>query len=196
MARLDPIFERLFKEQGRELVFDAGAAAVMRGPAGEVPVLRQQLTAQQIAGVFAELVPEHIRPNFPAPGLTHFDYASPAGKVEISFERIDGRVKAVVRRGEEAGEEDAPKLELASAAEILQEYMHGSSSAPSAPAPTPTATGSTSAVRRIQKPGQPSAPGPRRPLPRPPPRCLPRSRPGRLPPRVPPPTPGRPWNSC
>ena len=68
------------EEQGKELVFDAGAAALMRGPGGDVPVLRQQLTAQQIAGVFSELVPEDIRANFPAPGVTHFDYAAPAGR--------------------------------------------------------------------------------------------------------------------
>jgi hypothetical protein len=65
VARLDPIFERLLKE-GTELLFDTGAPALMRTGTGDVPVLRQQLTAQQIAGVFAELVPSEMRNTFPA----------------------------------------------------------------------------------------------------------------------------------
>ena len=148
MARLDPIFERLIKEQGSELVFDAGAAAVMRGSGGEVPVLRQQLTAQQIAGVFAELVPEDLRPNFPAPGVTKFQYSFAAGKVAIAFERVEGRVKAVVRPVTDELDEDVPsKLELASAAEILQDYMHGGPASASIPAPPkPAATVHTRGV--------------------------------------------------
>ena len=149
MARLDPIFERLFKEQGSELVFDAGAAAVMRGPGGEVPVLRQQLTAQQIAGVFAELVPADLRPNFPAPGVTHFEYASPGGRVSIAFERIEGRVKAVVRPASDLDEDVSSKLELASAAEILQDYMHGSGAASAPPPPAPALTAHRGVVKDV-----------------------------------------------
>jgi twitching motility protein PilT len=149
VARLDPIFERLFKEQGSELVFSAGAAAVMRGPGGEVPVLRQQLTAQQIAGVFAELVPEELRPNFPAPGVTNFQYASPAGRVAIAFERVEGRVKAVVRPAGELDEDVSSKLELASAAEILQDYMHGGGAASAPPPPAPALTARRGVVKDV-----------------------------------------------
>ena len=149
MARLDPIFERLFKEQGSELVFSAGAAAVMRGPGGEVPVLRQQLTAQQIAGVFAELVPEDLRPNFPAPGVTHFEYASPGGRVAIAFERVEGRVKAVVRPASDLDEDVSSKLELASAAEILQDYMHGGGAASAPPPPAPALTARRGVVKDV-----------------------------------------------
>ena len=66
MARLDPIFERLLRE-GTELLFDTGSPAIMRTHAGDVPVLRQHLAAQQIAGVFAEVVPSEMRNSFPAP---------------------------------------------------------------------------------------------------------------------------------
>jgi twitching motility protein PilT len=136
LARLDPIFDRLFKEQGTELVFLSGAAAVMRTPSGEVPVLRQQLTAQQIAGVFAELTPAEVRPTFPAPGMTKFEYRAPAGLVAISFERIEGRVWASVRpadgaSGPEVEEESA--IELGSVSEMLQDYIHGPSEAAAAP---------------------------------------------------------------
>ncbi|HET6983074.1 MAG TPA: type IV pilus twitching motility protein PilT, partial [Myxococcaceae bacterium] len=96
MARLDPIFERLLRE-GTELLFDTGAPAIMRTAGGEVPVLRQQLTAQQIAGVFAEVVPSEMRNNFPAPGVTTFEYGAPAGRVAVSFERNAGQVRAMVR---------------------------------------------------------------------------------------------------
>jgi twitching motility protein PilT len=170
LARLDPIFDRLFKEQGTELVFAAGAAAIMRTGSGEVPVLRQQLTAQQIAGVFAELTPEDIRPSFPAPGLTRFEYAAPAGRVAISFERIDGRVRALVRPADETAEaepEEGPSIELSSAAEMLQDFMHGptkpaGASAPHPAAPPASPTGRNVAVkdisfRELPKGGRPTA---------------------------------------
>jgi twitching motility protein PilT len=168
LARLDPIFDRLFKEQGTELVFAAGAAAIMRTGSGDVPVLRQQLTAQQIAGVFAELTPEDIRPSFPAPGLTRFEYAAPGGRVAISFERLDGRVRALVRPADDAPEaEEGPSIELSSAAEMLQDFMHGptkpaAASAPHPAAPPASPTGRNIAVKDISFRELPKAgrPGP------------------------------------
>jgi twitching motility protein PilT len=161
LARLDPIFERLFKEQGIELVFAAGAAAVMRTATGETPVLRQQLTAQQIAGVFAELAPEAVRPTFPAPGTTRFEYTAPAGRLAIAFERINGEVKATVRRvGVDIAppeEEPEAELELASPAEILQEYMHGSKAKPAVPA-RPSLK--EAASPELARPGRPIRPEP------------------------------------
>jgi len=140
VARLDPIFERLIKEQGIELTFEAGSPALMRNSSGAVPVLRQQLTAQQIAGVFAELVPSDIRNTFPAPGTTRFEYGAPAGRVEVVFERNGGNVRAVVRAAAQGGEEEGEAIELASAAEMLHEYMHGANPpAPGSP-PAPAAT--------------------------------------------------------
>lgn len=97
MARLDPIFERLHRERGSELVFASGQPVVMRTASGDVPVLRQQLTSQQIAGVFAELVPGDIRNGFPSAGLTRFGYEAPAGRVAVLFERKEGQVRALVR---------------------------------------------------------------------------------------------------
>src|SRR5262249_61388281 len=64
VARLDPIFERLLRE-GTELLFETGAPAIMRTHAGDVPVLRQQLAAQPIAGVFAEPGPTGMASTFP-----------------------------------------------------------------------------------------------------------------------------------
>jgi len=140
VARLDPIFERLLKE-GSELLFDTGAPAVMRTGAGEVPVLRQQLTAQQIAGIFAELVPSEMRNSFPPHGVSKFEYGAPAGRVVVSFERNGGNVRAMVRPAEKGGEEAGEPIELASAAEMLHEYMHGPGTVSPGTAPTPATVG-------------------------------------------------------
>ena len=113
----------------------------MRTAAGDVPVLRQQLTAQQIAGVFAEVVPSEMRNSFPAPGITTFEYGAPAGRVAVSFERNGGQVRAMVRPAEKAGEEEGEAIELASAAEMLHEYMHGPGTANPGTPPTPATTG-------------------------------------------------------
>ncbi|MGZ6077682.1 MAG: type IV pilus twitching motility protein PilT, partial [Myxococcaceae bacterium] len=119
MARLDPIFERLIREQGTEVVFETGAPALMRTSSGPVPVLRQQLTAQQIAGVFAELAPSEMRSSFPAPGTTRFEYGAPAGRVAVIFERNGGQVRATVRAASQGAEEEGEAIQLASAAELL-----------------------------------------------------------------------------
>jgi len=140
VARLDPIFERLLRE-GTELSFDTGSPAVMRTHAGDVPVLRQQLSAQQIAGVFAEVVPSEMRTVFPAPGVTTFEYGAPAGRVAVTFERNGGQVRAMVRPADKGAEEEGEAIELASAAEMLHEYMHGPGTANPGKPPTPAATG-------------------------------------------------------
>ena len=133
-------------------MFDTGAPALMRTATGEVPVLRQQLTAQQIAGVFAELVPGEMRNSFPAPGVSSFEYGAPAGRVAVSFERNGAQVRATVRPADKGGEDDGEPIELASAAEMLHEYMHGAGTlnpgTPPTPATTGIPTGSQPGVRR------------------------------------------------
>jgi twitching motility protein PilT len=105
LARLDPIFERLHRERGSELVFASGQPVVMRTSGGDVAVLRQQLTSQQIAGVFAELVPQDIRNGFPTAGITRFAYEAPAGRVAVLFERKEALVRALVRPQTPDGEQ-------------------------------------------------------------------------------------------
>jgi len=108
LARLDPIFERLHRERGSELVFVSGQPVLMRTAGGDIPVLRQQLTSQQIAGVFAELVPAEIRNGFPSAGVTRFAYEAPAGRVAVIFERKEAVVRALVRPQGSEGEPVAP----------------------------------------------------------------------------------------
>jgi twitching motility protein PilT len=93
MARLDPIIEKLFKDSGQELLIETGGGVNMRTPAGMLPVLKQNLTSQQILGAIAELLPVEQRATFPPEGSTAFPYAAPAGQVQVTLENVQGRVK-------------------------------------------------------------------------------------------------------
>jgi twitching motility protein PilT len=93
MARIDYIIEKLLKDAGLEIVMETGNGVSIRTTSGLVPVLKQQLTTQQIIGAVAELVPSDQRAAFPSPGLTLFPYASPAGAVQIKFELERGRAR-------------------------------------------------------------------------------------------------------
>ena len=96
MASLDPFIERLFSESARELRLDTGGGAVLSAPRGPLPLLKQALTAGQILGAIAEIVPDDRRDGFPRPGLTIFPYVSPHGAVEVRVEVSDGSVRAAV----------------------------------------------------------------------------------------------------
>lgn len=96
MARLDPFIERLFSESASELLLETGAGAVLACPRGPVSLIKQPLTAQQILGALAEVLPDDRRDGFPAPGTTVFPYVSPHGTVEVRLEVADGKTRAVV----------------------------------------------------------------------------------------------------
>jgi twitching motility protein PilT len=141
LARLDPIFERLHRERGSELVFASGQPVLMRTATGDVPVLRQQLTSQQIAGVFAELVPQDIRNGFPSAGITRFAYEAPAGKVAVLFERKEALVRALVRPQGGDGEQPPPPAATANAAgETAAPRAAAGRAAAAARAPQPSET--------------------------------------------------------
>jgi twitching motility protein PilT len=142
LARLDPIFERLHRERGSELVFASGQPVVMRTPGGDVAVLRQQLTSQQIAGVFAELVPADIRNGFPSSGVTRFAYDAPGGRVAVHFERKEAQVRALVRPQAVDGEPAAA----------------GAPAADAAAAPARSGPGRGGAARAASPPSEPAAP--------------------------------------
>ncbi|WP_317987778.1 type IV pilus twitching motility protein PilT [Hyalangium gracile] len=131
MARLDPIIEKLFKESGQELLIETGGGVNMRTPAGLLPVLKQNLTTQQILGAISELVPAEQRASFPPEGTTVFPYAAPAGQVQVTLENAQGRVKvSIIQPPAPAVEE---KLELASPYEMLEMAAQASEPAPVLP---------------------------------------------------------------
>ncbi|HVG61559.1 MAG TPA: type IV pilus twitching motility protein PilT [Hyalangium sp.] len=120
MARLDPIIEKLFKDSGQELLIETGGGVNMRTPAGVQPVLKQNLTSQQILGAIAELVPAEQRATFPPEGSTAFPYAAPAGQVQVTLENVQGRVKvSLVPFNLIPPPAEEEKFELASPYEML-----------------------------------------------------------------------------
>jgi len=96
MARLDPLIDRMLSEFARELRLRTGFGAIVRAPNGEVPVIKQPLTTQQIVGALTEIVPVDLKAGFPRPGTTVFRYLAPAGPVEVRVDFADGRIDALV----------------------------------------------------------------------------------------------------
>ncbi|HZI13278.1 MAG TPA: type IV pilus twitching motility protein PilT [Myxococcus sp.] len=183
MARLDIVIEKLYREAGQELVFASGSGVSMRTSAGLVPVLKQNLTAQQLIGALSELVPADLRAGFPEDGVTQFPYLSPAGAVKVWLENSGGQLKATMTPfgappskapAPRAAPEPAPepaeeKLELASPADMMEmASAQATGAAPraaparpaAAPARTPTATRAPAAAPPAPA-AAPPAPAPR-----------------------------------
>jgi twitching motility protein PilT len=97
MARIDPLIEKLLAGPAQALVFETGKGASLLGTAGPQRLVQQPLTASQIAGAFAEIVPAELRSGFPRAGATTFPYLSPYGAVDVQFESRDGAARATVR---------------------------------------------------------------------------------------------------
>jgi twitching motility protein PilT len=108
MARIDSVIERLFRESATEMLFESGSGIRLRTAQGFTPVVKQPLTAQQVIGAFAEIVPAELKAEFPPEGATEFTYAAPAGAVNIRFEKTNGVVRAVVTPGGESAPDERP----------------------------------------------------------------------------------------
>lgn len=96
MARLDAFIELLVRESADELVLETGAGATLhRHGAPARALLKQRLTAAQIAGAVGEVLPLGDRPRVPAHG-TAFTYASPAGAMHVRCESGPSGLRVVV----------------------------------------------------------------------------------------------------
>ncbi|HTN53721.1 MAG TPA: type IV pilus twitching motility protein PilT [Anaeromyxobacter sp.] len=145
MPRIDAFIDRLFAETAQELRLESGSGAVLATARGPVPLLRQPLTAAQIVGAFAEVVPADLRPGFPRPGVTAFPYLAPAGQVEMRIDVSEGGVRAMVSpRSRGGAAEPAPRAEPPA---------DPTAAAPSRPAAAPA----TPARPRIPAPQDPRA---------------------------------------
>jgi len=100
MARLDSLLERLQAEPASELSLETGRGATLQTARGPQLLIKQPLTTTQIVGALTEILPADLRPGFPQPGQTAFNYLAPTGPVEVHFE-LDGAVAraSVVRLG-------------------------------------------------------------------------------------------------
>jgi twitching motility protein PilT len=96
MARLDAILERIFRENAQEASFQTGTSGVLRTDEGEKALFKMSLTTPQIVAAFSELAPADVRPTFPKDGTTQFTYEASLGRVKISFEKADSRVRASI----------------------------------------------------------------------------------------------------
>jgi twitching motility protein PilT len=96
MARIDPFIERLYADQAERLELTVGQGAMLHGPRGAQPLIKQPLTAAQIAGALSELVPDDLRAGFPRQGVMGFGYAGPAGPVEIRVEANGAAIRAII----------------------------------------------------------------------------------------------------
>jgi twitching motility protein PilT len=98
MARLDPLIDRLFSDTGSELSLETGQGALLSSPRGSQLLIKQPLTTPQIVGALTEILPEDLRPGFPRPGPTLFNYLAPGGPVEVRFELAGAVARAQVAR--------------------------------------------------------------------------------------------------
>ncbi|KFE70762.1 type IV pilus twitching motility protein PilT [Hyalangium minutum] len=175
MARIDYIIEKLLKDSGLEIVMETGNGVSIRTTTGLLPVLKQQLTTQQIIGAVAELVPSDQRASFPAGGITLFPYSSPAGAVQVKFELEKDRARVSMvpfaphaMYGTIDLEEDnlqlAPVAPAPSAPSTRPTLAPAAPAAPSAPvvAPRSAATGRNSqpAIPVLSSQGASSVPAP------------------------------------
>jgi twitching motility protein PilT len=96
MARIDPFIERLYADQAERLELTVGQGAMLHGPRGAQPLIKQPLTAAQIAGALSEILPEELRAGFPRQGATAFGYAGTAGPVEIRVEASGAAIRATI----------------------------------------------------------------------------------------------------
>ncbi|MBK9516718.1 MAG: type IV pilus twitching motility protein PilT [Anaeromyxobacter sp.] len=98
MSRLDPLIDRLYAEPGSELSLVTGQGASLSTPRGDQLLIKQPLTTPQIVGALTEILPEDLRPGFPQPGPTTFNYLAPAGAVEVRFALEGALARAQVLR--------------------------------------------------------------------------------------------------
>jgi len=151
MPRLDAFIKTMYAGNGTSILFESGRGALMEGPAGTVPLVRQPLSAHQITGAFTEVVPSDLASGFPRPGVTTFDYRAPAGAVEIRFERKDASVRATVLPH---GAAPVPATPPAAAPERAGREPAREAPARDAPAAAPRTRGE---ARRVEAPDDPRA---------------------------------------
>ncbi len=148
MARLDAILERLFREQATEAAFEAGTSGVLRTDDGEKALFKMSLTAPQIITAFAELAPADVRATFPKEGITKFNYDSTLGRVQVSFEKANGTVRATLTPADGAAPSDSFSAPTGAAAAAPVQPV------PSASRPDPRRPQN---VGRLNRPADPRA---------------------------------------
>jgi twitching motility protein PilT len=138
MARLDAILERIFRENAQEASFQTGTSGVLVTDQGEKALFKMSLTTPQIVAAFSELAPADVKPTFPKDGTTQFTYDAALGRVKVSFEKIDSRVRASIAPFDASAPADsfappAGSVSAPNAAPVHRPVSHGRLSRPSDP---------------------------------------------------------------
>ncbi len=87
MARLDAFIQLLLYESADELILETGKSVLLHKQGSPArPLVKQLLTAAQVASALAEVLPAAQRGLLPESGIS-FSYSAPAGLVHIRCER-------------------------------------------------------------------------------------------------------------
>ena len=132
MARIDPFLERLVAEKADRLELSVGQGAMVHGPRGPKPLLRQPLSAAQIAGALSEIVPDDLRAGFPRQGATTFGYDGPLGAFDVRIEVSGGTIRATITPAARRAE-----VNLAAAPDVFPDGPPGARRPASTPPPSP-----------------------------------------------------------
>jgi twitching motility protein PilT len=140
MPRLDSFIEKMLSTPNSQLVFETGAGALLRTASSSVRLIQQSLTTQQITSAFAEIMPIELQRGFPQPGETSFGYVAPAGAVHVRIEAREGKLTALIVKGEEARSPVEPVDKVS-----VDDRAPAPRPAPSAPSATGPGGGGTAA---------------------------------------------------
>lgn len=94
MAQLDKLIERI--QHGQEILIESGKEPLIKSTAGARVMINQQLSAQQVVGLLAEIAPPAVKNNLLQKKQTRFEYFFGNKTFFISFIPEDGRITATI----------------------------------------------------------------------------------------------------
>jgi twitching motility protein PilT len=98
VPRLDRFIEVLFLRDADALILESGSPAWLEGgEGGGAPIMQRKLTTEHIVSAIAELLPPYAAQGFSGTDPEQFEYAAPAGHVEIVFMPSAAGVRAELR---------------------------------------------------------------------------------------------------
>ena len=112
MAQLDKFIDKLLP--GQEIILEAGKPPVLKGEGGSAPMLSQQLSAAQIAGLAQELAPAELRELVAQHKPARFDYISGGKTVTVvcapESEQLTVKISAGTRRSDATAAGPEPEV--------------------------------------------------------------------------------------
>jgi twitching motility protein PilT len=94
MAQLDKLIERI--QDGQEILLESGKEPLLKTAAGARVMITQQLSAQQVVGLLAEIAPPGVKNNLLQKKKTRFEYFFGNKTFFVSFLPEDSRLTASI----------------------------------------------------------------------------------------------------